>query len=358
MARVLELPDGEWRRRRRAAADDALSRSPRAQPQRFRLRGALSVSVEHPGVVHGHAGAEGSAAPHRHDHARRSSAPIARGCCIRSTRRPRFAKVAFAVSAPEYAIEPMHRGAVVADELAANLIRRALESDAADHRSAKAMPISIPSSPRASRSAREMMQVLRPRDDEPWAFGLHQMFVAARVDGRRDRALRGDRPLRHAGAEQHAAARARGPRDGQGQRDPRPDSGVGGDLRRERAAGADERRGAARAGVALRARSRGTAARRTGTGTSTAVRSKPTSCRPMRALARRRRQVRLPRSRRAQRRRSRRQSEGGADPRRRAIASSDRSCFRATSPTSGRPRSAKRGAGAAPNASPTSASTR
>ena len=56
------------------------------------------------------------------------------------------------------------------------------------------------------------------------------------------------------------------------------------------------------------------------------------------------------------RRRPRRQSEGRADPRRLALASSARSFSRATSPTSARAPSASRGAAAAPNVSPTSGS--
>src|SRR3954454_22893058 len=60
-----------WRRRwrwRRTAVDDALSRSPLASAA-FGFRGALSIFIEHPRVVHGHAGAEGSAAEDRHDYA-------------------------------------------------------------------------------------------------------------------------------------------------------------------------------------------------------------------------------------------------------------------------------------------------
>ena len=43
-----------------------------------------------------------------------------------------------------------------------------------DHGDAKAIPISTREHAARFQVRCEMMQVLRPRDDEPWAFGLHQ----------------------------------------------------------------------------------------------------------------------------------------------------------------------------------------
>ena len=189
-----------------------------------------------------------------------------------------IANVRFAVSSPEYAIEPDASVSSLSLKNSANLIRRLLEADGpitvsrrrsrSRHRARRAIPGPLRNDSGSSSARRRAVGVRAA-----------SMFVGARMDGRGDLALRGDRPLRHARAQQHAAARARHPRDGQGQRHPRPDSGVGGDLRLEGAAGADERGGAARAGFAFRAPIPRGGCGRISIGTSMGVRSKPTICR-------------------------------------------------------------------------------
>ena len=90
----------------------------------------------------------------------------------------------------------------------------------------------------------EVVQILRPARR---AVGVRPSSVhdVAAVDGRGDRSLQRDRPLRHARAQQHADARSRRARHRQDERDPRSDSGGSANLRRERPARADEcRRGA------------------------------------------------------------------------------------------------------------------
>jgi signal transduction histidine kinase/GAF domain-containing protein len=84
-----------------------------------------------------------------------------------------IANVRFAVSSPEYAIEPDASVSSLSLARSGNLIRRLLEASG---------PVVIMEGDPdldTEHAARfqvrsEMIQVLRPRDDEPWAFGLHQ----------------------------------------------------------------------------------------------------------------------------------------------------------------------------------------
>ncbi|MEA2336985.1 MAG: hypothetical protein QOE82_992, partial [Thermoanaerobaculia bacterium] len=83
------------------------------------------------------------------------------------------ANVRFAVSAPEFAIEPDESASSLSLKNSKNLIRRLLDAS---------RPIVISEGDPdldAEHAERfqvrcEIIQVLRPRDDEPWAFGLHQ----------------------------------------------------------------------------------------------------------------------------------------------------------------------------------------
>jgi signal transduction histidine kinase/GAF domain-containing protein len=91
--------------------------------------------------------------------------------------RAEFAKVRFAVSAPEYSVENGDPASTLSLKNSSTLIQRLLDAEGPivvmendpdlDHEQAAAFQV---------RS--EMVQVLRPRDDEPWAFGLHQCSSA------------------------------------------------------------------------------------------------------------------------------------------------------------------------------------
>ncbi|HEV7425143.1 MAG TPA: GAF domain-containing protein, partial [Thermoanaerobaculia bacterium] len=87
------------------------------------------------------------------------------------------ANVRFAVSSPEFAIEPDASVSSLSLARSGNLIQRLLEADG---------PVTVSEGDPdldAEHAARfqvrcEIIQVLRPRGDEPWAFGLHQCSSA------------------------------------------------------------------------------------------------------------------------------------------------------------------------------------
>ncbi|HEV7486462.1 MAG TPA: ATP-binding protein [Thermoanaerobaculia bacterium] len=87
------------------------------------------------------------------------------------------ANVRFSVSSPDFVIAPDASVSSLSLKNSANLIRRLLEADS---------PVTVREgdpdldTDHASRFQvrSEMIQVLRPRDDEPWAFGLHQCSAA------------------------------------------------------------------------------------------------------------------------------------------------------------------------------------
>src|SRR3954451_21485270 len=88
-----------------------------------------------------------------------------------------IANVRFAVSSPEYAIEPDASVSSLSLARSGNLIRRLLD--------ASGPVVIMEGDPDLDKehAARfqvrsEMIQVLRPRGDEPWAFGLHQCSSA------------------------------------------------------------------------------------------------------------------------------------------------------------------------------------
>ena len=93
-----------------------------------------------------------------------------------------LAKVRFAVSAPAWSAVNKDYSSSLSLTRSAKLIQRLLDAGGPivvmegdpdlDHEHAARFQV---------RS--EMVQVLRPRDDEPWAFGLHQVLVGAPVDG-------------------------------------------------------------------------------------------------------------------------------------------------------------------------------
>jgi signal transduction histidine kinase/GAF domain-containing protein len=88
-----------------------------------------------------------------------------------------FAKVRFAVSAPEFAMPNEDYSSTLSLKHSAKLIQRLLDAsgpivvmeDDPDLDREQAAIFQVRS---------EIVQVLRPRDDEPWAFGLHQISSA------------------------------------------------------------------------------------------------------------------------------------------------------------------------------------
>ena len=84
-----------------------------------------------------------------------------------------IANVRFAVSSPEYAIEPDASVSSLSLKNSGNLIRRLLEADGPITVNERDCDLDIEHAARFQVRS-EMIQVLRPRDDEPWAFGLHQ----------------------------------------------------------------------------------------------------------------------------------------------------------------------------------------
>ncbi len=84
-----------------------------------------------------------------------------------------FAKVRFAVSAPAYSVQHDESPSSLSLKRSAKMIRRLLDADGP--------MVIMEDDPDLDREQAEifqvrseMVQVLRPRDDEPWAFGLHQ----------------------------------------------------------------------------------------------------------------------------------------------------------------------------------------
>src|SRR3954451_5503866 len=84
-----------------------------------------------------------------------------------------IANVRFAVSSPQYAIEPDASVSSLSLKKSTNLIRRLLDAGAPVV-TAEGDPNDDTEHAARFQVRSEMIQVLRPRGDEPWAFGLHQ----------------------------------------------------------------------------------------------------------------------------------------------------------------------------------------
>jgi GAF domain-containing protein len=87
------------------------------------------------------------------------------------------ANVRFAVSAPEYAVEQDGSSSSLSLKGSTRLIRRLLDADG-PMAVKEGDPDLDPEHAARFQVRSELLQVLRPRDDEPWAFGLHQCSSA------------------------------------------------------------------------------------------------------------------------------------------------------------------------------------